>query len=236
MVGSQLPARFVLRRAAVVLALVACVVPASASVAAAATPDALGELDPEHVVQKLRANARAASPTVFATVAGQDLVLPGPVQGVGFHESGRAAALAMSPVGRREGNLTAAGSADGDAAGRYMVLPTRHRGSGATTAVDISMADGEWVSSPVTGTVTAVSPYNLYGSSPDMIVEIVPEDRPELLVRIMHIDGVGLRVGEEVEAGRTVVAARSRRLPFPSQIDRYAGEHPHVHIEVWQRG
>lgn len=238
MVGSLLPARVVLRRGVVVLALAAAVVPVAAPAATADTPAALAELNAEHVVKRLRENARAAAPAVFATVAGQELLLPGAVRGVGFHESGSGAALALSPVGRREGTLNpeaAAAVAGGDAAGTYMVLPTRHRSRGATTAVDISMDEHEQVTSLVTGTVTAVSPYNLYGTTPDMIVEIEPEGRPELLVRMMHIDGVGLQVGEKVTAGTTVVAARARRLPFPSQIDRYAGEHPHLHVEVWHR-
>lgn len=239
MVGSFLPARLVLRRIVAVLALAAVVVPASASTAAAAPPEALETMSAQHIVQRLRENARGAPPAVFATVAGQELRLPGDVLGVGFHESGSATALAMSPVGRREGNLdpeaVAQVSASGDAEGTYMVLPTRRRGRGATTAVDISMVETAPVISPVTGTVKAANPYNLYGTTPDMIVEIEPEGRPELLVRLMHIDGVRLEAGEKVEAGKTVVAAQSRRLPFPSQIDRYAGGHPHVHIEVWHR-
>lgn len=239
MVGSFLPARLVLRRIVAVLALAAAVVPASASPAAAASPEPVEAMNARHIVERLRENARAARPAVFATVDGQELVLPGAVLGVGFHESGSATALAMSPVGQREGNLDpeaiSQAAAGGDAAGTYMVLPTRRRGRGATTAVDISMAETEQVTSPVTGTVKAASPYNLYGTTPDMIVEIEPDDRPDLLVRLLHIDGVGLAAGERVEAGETVVAAQPRRLPFPSQIDRYAGAHPHVHVEVWHR-
>lgn len=239
MVGSFLPAHLVLRRIVAVLALATVVVPASASTAAAAPPEAIETMNAQHIVQKLRENARGAAPAVFATVDGQELVLPGAVLGVGFHESGSGTALAMSPVGQREGKVDPAAisqaAASGDAAGTYMVLPTRHRGRGATTAVDISMPETEQVISPVTGTVKAASPYNLYGTSPDMIVEIEPEGRPELLVRVMHLDGVELTAGDKVQAGKTVVAAQSRRLPFPSQIDRYAGEHPHVHIEVWHR-
>lgn len=240
MLGSFLPARFTLRRLVAVLALAAAAVPASAASAGAVPPEALESLDAQSVVQMLRQKSRVAPPpAVFATVAKQELVLPGDVRGVGFHESGSGAALAMSPVGRREDTLNperiAQAAGGGNADGTYMVLPTRHRGGGATTAVDISMPEAEKVVSPVTGTVKAVSPYNLYGTTPDMIVEIQPEGRPELLVRMMHIDGVGIQAGERVQAGKSVVAAEPRRLPFPSQIDRFAGEYPHVHIEVWHR-
>jgi biotin carboxyl carrier protein len=120
--------------------------------------------------------------------------------------------------------------------GTYTVLASRHRAGAATSAVDISMVHGEEVVSPVTGTVTAVSPYSLYGRTPDVIIEIVPEDRPDQVVRAMHVEGVDVAVGDRVEAGETTLAASARQLPFASQIDRFAGRHPHLHLEVQPSG
>lgn len=234
MVGAFMPARVVVRRLLPVLVVATILVPAFGPVASAATP-ARGMAASE-VIEQLRERARITDPPVFATIAGQPLVLPGAVRAVGFHESGHGAALAMSPVGRLDSNHNAGRIAlpqvNGYRDNSYLVMPTRSRGNGPTSAVDISMVAGEPVTSPITGTVKSVSPYNLYGSTPDLIVELVPEGRPELRVRMMHIDGVDLQPGDEVEAGKTVLAASSRQLPFSSQIDRYAGAHPHVHLEV----
>jgi hypothetical protein len=181
----------------------------------------------------------AGNPTVFASVAGQELVLPADVRKVGFHESGDRRTLAMSPKGTREQNLNdsriALPQQEGDGDASYLVLPTRGRAPGPTTAVDISVDHGEQIQAVVSGTVKTVTSYNLYGRTPDMIVEIVPDDRPEMVVRMLHIEDVQVSTGDTVEAGETVIAESGRQLPFRSQIDRFAGAHPHVHVEVQHR-
>lgn len=177
-----------------------------------------------------------AEPTVFATVGEEELVLPGEVRKVGFHESSDGGAIPMDPVGRLDVNLNEAGAAlpavSGGSESEFMVLPTRNRAGGATTAVDISMTHGEQVLSPIDGTVAAVSDYNLYGRTTDVIVEIIPAGSPDMVVRVMHIEDVQVEVGDNVTAGQTRIADSARQLPFGSQIDRYAGPHPHVHIDV----
>jgi murein DD-endopeptidase MepM/ murein hydrolase activator NlpD len=176
-------------------------------------------------------------PTVFAEIAGQPLLLPGPALGVGFHESGSGRALPLHPVGFPAGNLNAPKIELPPAVPgpEYLVMPTRRRAHGATTAVDIRMEHGEPVTSPVDGTIEAVAEYPLYGRYPDQLVEIVPSGRPDLLVRVLHVEGAVVEPGQEVRAAETVIAHTTRQLPFASQIDRYAGEGPHVHIEVLHR-
>lgn len=241
-----------LRRGIAISAFSAVLVPALAPAASAATLPSVSAMSPEHFLELVRQTRTQVQqeeaeqgqdieqpPVVFATVAGQQLVLPGEVRKVGFHESGDRRALAMSPVGRLDVNLNAERIAlppvNGEPDADYLVLPTRQRVTGPTTAVDISMTHGEPVASVVTGTVTAVGDYTLYGTTPDQVVEIVPDDRPELAVRMLHIEGVQVAVGARVEAGETLVAASARKLPFDSQIDRHAGSHPHVHLEVQHR-
>ena len=191
MVGFFVPARFALRRLLGALVLAAALVPATLPAPAAAASTTLAfPLSPgfEALVER----ARAMAPTPLATVAGQELVHPGRVRQVGFHESGDPTALPMSPAGRLQANHN----------GGRISLPRVNGGR--------------------------------KGAS-DVLVEIVPEGRPDLAVRMMHIEGVRVQEGDKVEAGRTVVAAHSRLLPFPSQIDRFAGSHPHVHLEVLHR-
>lgn len=239
MTGSSLPARFMVRRGMAVLAIATAFVPASASVAAAWVGPLPLPVSAEERIEALKERARDAASPVFATVAGEELVLPGVVRHIGFHESGTYGALAMTPVGRMDRNLNgdriALPAVNGYRNRGYTVLPTRQRSGGPTTAVDLSMPVGVPVVSPVSGTVVAANPYNLYGTTPDEIVEIVPEGRPDLRLRMMHVEGLAVRAGQAVEAGETILAAQPRHLPFPSQIDRYAGSHPHVHLEMVHR-
>jgi biotin carboxyl carrier protein len=227
---------------------------AATAVAAVAPADDRGELvaqplarhveaDPQTSAQPARLDAAAARvpalparPEVFATVDGEELVIPGSARKVGFHESGDERALELEPVGRLDVNLNpdrvTLPAVSGDSDSEYMVLPTRNRAGGGTTAVDVSMTHGEQVVSPVAGTVTAVSDYSLYGTTPDTIVEVQPAGAPHLVVRMMHLEDVQVEVGDVVVDGATPIADTALQLPFASQIDRHAGTHPHVHIEV----
>lgn len=209
--------------------------PASASAApqpAAPAPAVPQRAAPAPPTPSVDANGDAG--TVFATVAGQEVVLPADAIAVGFHESSNGSSLAMSPVGTPLHNQNAGRIKlpPASAPNRYFVLPTRNRSNGPTTAVDIRVDQGTPLASVVDGTVTAVDSYQLYGRTPDQIVEIVPTDRPELKVRMLHIDDVKVQPGDHVEAGETVVAGTSRQLPFASQIDRFSSPGPHVHVEV----
>lgn len=230
------------RRGLVPLLLTAAL--ATAFVVATGSPAAAAPLSGdlatlERFLEDLRGDAASHSPPVFASVAGRQLMLPGTVRKIGFHESGDARSLPMSPFGRAEANHNAGRitlpPANGERDTEFLVLPTRYRQGGPTTAVDISMSRGEPVSSPVTGTVTAVHSYLLYGTTPDQIVEITPGGRPDLRVRMLHVDDVKVRPGENVAAGDSIIAGTARLLPFDSQIDRYAGRHPHVHMDVQQQ-
>ncbi len=62
---------------------------------------------------------------------------------------------------------------------------------------------------------------------------INPDGRPDLEVKLLHIQGVAVEAGDRVEAG-DVIAANATLFPFQSQIDRLTGDPswPHVHLEV----
>jgi hypothetical protein len=172
-------------------------------------------------------------------VSGLHLYLPGPdVVGVGFHEAATKDALALNPVGRcaRDDNrrrLQCPPRTDGP---RYVIMPTRHRAQGPTTAVDVAIPVGGSVRSPVTGTVVGVKPYWLYEVSRDIRLVIRPEENPDLLVVVIHVTDLRVRPGDHVVAGVTPVAS-PRVIPFKSDVNDYVGRGiPHVHIEVKHRG
>jgi biotin carboxyl carrier protein len=173
-------------------------------------------------------------PHAFARIGELDLLTPTarPLL-VGFHEAGGPSPLPLEPLGERRAPEEAIGRLDVS----HAILGSRGRGTSPTSAVDIVVRPGEEVLSPVTGTVASVSRYVLYGSATDVIVVLRPDDAPDLLVKVLHVEGVVVSPGDKVAAGETVVAGSGRILPFSSQVDRIVGERlPHVHIEVVRAG
>ena len=180
-----------------------------------------------------------AAPTApMASRGDLDLHLPTsrPVL-VGFHEASTAQALDLRPVGRmvENENTTRFSPPPTDDTGHdYLVLSSRGRAHGATTAIDVLMRPGDPVRSPVDGTVTEVREYVLYGRHHDVRIEIAPDDDPGLRVVLIHVDEVEVEEGAHVRAGRSTLARTARPFPFSSQIDRYTepDRWPHVHLEV----
>lgn len=172
--------------------------------------------------------------TVFATVAGQDLVLPNRTVAVGFHEASSRSALPLLPVGTPTANHNAGRVTlpEASAENRYLVLPTRRRGTSALSAADLRIDPGLSVASVVTGTVTRAGDYALYGRTTDSMVEIQSAKNPDLRILMLHVEGLRVQPGDTVVAGETVVADTTRQLPFASQIDRFSNAGPHVHVEV----
>lgn len=184
--------------------------------------------------------AGGTSVPATATFAGVDqlqLSLPArEVTRIGYHEASFSNALALTPLGANVDNQNTTKFTPGDPTDGpdYLVLSSRGRPNPATSAVDIVMPEGTPVASVVTGEVSEVEPYLLYGRHPDTKIEIIPDGRPDLRVVLIHVDGVRVRPGDRVQAGRTVLAATPNRFPFSSHIDRYADgtPEPHVHLEV----
>lgn len=177
----------------------------------------------------------ASTPRVLARYDGVDLVEPADqALAIGFHQAG-GNHPAMTPVGDLVANENPGGTeaVDDDRKGpEIRVMPSRGRGGSATGAVDIALAPGETVRSLVTGTVTAVNSYSLYGTHHDFLLEIQPEGRPDLRVMVFHVIDPRVSVGDAVYAGMTPIAESARPLPVRNQVDRYAGECPCPHIDV----
>jgi len=178
--------------------------------------------------------APATHSRAFAGLDHLQLVLPVGARAIGFHESGTRGAKPLHPMGvpRINDNMTRLAKAPVGDGFEYLVLGSRARRNAPTSAVDVAMPFNTPVQSPVTGRVVDATAYLLYHEVPDNAVYLVPDSRPDLVVVLMHLNGLKINVGDRVEAGRTVLALTARLLPFGSQIDRYAGRMPHVHLEV----
>ncbi len=156
----------------------------------------------------------------LATVAGLTILAPSAViERAGFHQSTHPGALAMASAQPSAVRLTTMGS--------------RGRGTATTGAVDIVSEPGTSITAPISGTVARAGNYTLYCRYRDGFVVINPDGRPDLEVKLLHIQQVAVRAGDRVEAG-DVIASHATAFPFRSQIDDLTAEPswPHVHIEV----
>jgi biotin carboxyl carrier protein len=141
------------------------------------------------------------------------------VERIGYHQSNHDGAQRLRPL-------------DGPAPAT--VLGSRDRGTGRRSAADIVVHPRSLITAPVTGTVIAASRYVLYCVHRDDLVFIAPDERPDWIVKVLHIRGVEVSVGDRVEAGVTRIARRARALPFESQVDAVTASPPwpHVHVEM----
>lgn len=159
--------------------------------------------------------------TPFATALGLTLHHPARrVERIGFHQSSNDGAAMFDPLPTAVDPVT---------------MSTRGRGTGARTSADVVMDPQTEVRAPISGTVLRSGTYVLYCKYSDDFVVIEPVDRPGIEVKMIHIDGVRVRPGDRVVAGKTVLAARATPLPFASQVDKFRSADPawpHVHMEV----
>lgn len=173
----------------------------------------------------------------FARVHATSLVLPSvETRAVAYHEAAFPDALPLYPVGRMLANdnptkFRAPRAVD---APEYLVLSSRGRPTAATSAVDLVLDDGDDVRSVVSGEVSLVEPYLLYGRYEDTRLEFIPDGRPDLRVIVIHVEDVRVRPGDRVIAGETPIAGSANLFPFRSHVDRYVpgAPRPHVHVEV----
>ena len=180
-------------------------------------------------------------PQVVATVAALRLQLPVPqsrVTAVGFHRAG-SGALPLRPVGTRanRGFLSRVFHrivGDGGGGMRWYQLGGDGRGA-PTSMLDVGAAPGTDVSSPVDGTVVAITDYVLDGRRYGARVDVQPADAPSLVVSLTRLQlDPAVSVGYALQAGTSKVGAvLDLSKVEQQQLARYtqdAGNH--VSLEV----
>jgi biotin carboxyl carrier protein len=157
----------------------------------------------------------------FATTGGITLHHPSTrVEHVGFHQSNHEGAQQLDPLPTAVDPRT---------------LEVRDRLTDDRTAADVVSDPELEIRSPVTGTVKYAGSYVLYCKYSDHYLVIEPDEHPGWEVKLLHIGGLDVGVGDRVTAGDTVVAPHPTLLPFESQVDELRTADPawpHVHIEV----
>jgi biotin carboxyl carrier protein len=157
----------------------------------------------------------------YATVGGITLRHPSSrVERIGFHQSNNDGARPQEPL---------------PTAVAPVVLEDRERDTDPHGAADVVVDPAVEIRAPVTGTVVRGGSYILYCDYRDHYLVFEPDDHPGWEVKVLHIGGVEVGVGDHVVAGETVIAPGPTQLPFASQVDDHrTGDPawPHVHIEV----
>ena len=156
----------------------------------------------------------------LATVAGLTIMAPAAaIELAGFHQSSHPGALPMTASEATEVRTT--------------TMPSRHRGTDRRGAIDIVTGPRTPIVAPITGRIARAGSYTLYCRYRDGFVVINPDARPDLEVKILHVQNVAVEAGQRVEAGDPI-ASHATPFPFRSQIDSLTAEPSwaHVHIEV----
>ncbi len=149
----------------------------------------------------------------------------GAVEMVGYHQANHSGALGMEHM---EHAVSGTGTVVTN-----QVMDSRNRDTHRSGAADVVVHPSTPVGAPVSGVVDRAGEYVLYCRYRDGFVVIHPDGRPDLEVKILHVQGVAVRAGDRVAVGDQI-AAKATAFPFRSQIDALTAEPswPHVHIEV----
>jgi hypothetical protein len=159
--------------------------------------------------------------------------------GFAYHESLFGSAIDLRPFGRVVDNdnssrFSAPPQTDGP---EYVVMGSRGRAPGATTATDIVVPSRSEVVSPIDGTVVTVVRYRLYCESVDWKVVLRPAEPPSLRVLVLHMAAPSVEVGDRAVASVTMLGTSRDNDMSSAQENRYFPDHyPHVHIEVERDG
>ena len=147
---------------------------------------------------------------------------------------------------------------DPDKAWKHTRAPRDDRDGPETAGLDIAAPPETIVYSPVDGTIRSVTPYVVAGVEAGYQVDISPDTRSDVVVRVRHIEGIpvdrragpvcegaaGLEepvVGEVVSAGLTCIGqvrpADDLLDVARPEITKYvSGAGSHVHMEVVRVG
>ncbi len=181
--------------------------------------------------------ATVDSRVVVATVGSVDVLLPVALDSttaIGYHPVDNPNTVPFSPQGERmSGGSLAQRLADifkgsGDLQ-YYLMDGDQSDQSSSTSGLDIGAVPGADVFSPIDGKVVTVRKTEILGRYQDVEIDIQAADDPSLLITVSHIAAPGVKAGETVQKGDTLLG---RVRAFPSglrqELSQYtsdAGDH-----------
>jgi hypothetical protein len=175
----------------------------------------------------------------FARLGDRNLLLPVAARDatiIAYQPVSDERAVALSPIGD-QANINAVvrffrGIFSGEPSVRYYLLDGE--GGAATGSVLVGAPPGSPVTSPVSGIVTAVKQYELYGKYEDVQIDIRPEELSGTTVSLLFISDPVVSIGEVVTAGKTQLG-KVRECPpeLGESLAEYTHDSgSHVHLQV----
>ena len=174
----------------------------------------------------------------FARLGDRNLILPvaaGDATIIAYQPKGDDRAVALSPMGD-QANANAVvrffrGIFSGKPLVRYYLLSGSE--GATTTSVLIGAAAGSPVTAPVSGVVTGVKQYKLYGKYDDVQIDIRPEELSGDTVSLMLISDPVVSIGEVVTAGKTLLG---KVRESPPELGATLAQYTHdsgSHVDMW---
>ncbi|MGI5939844.1 MAG: hypothetical protein ACOX8V_04025 [Thermoleophilia bacterium] len=178
----------------------------------------------------------------FARLGDRNLILPVAAKDatiIAYQPVNDERALVLTPIGTcANGNAVARffrGLFTSEPAVRYYQLDGE--GASPTNSVLIGAPVGSVVTSPVSGVVTGVKEYKLYGKYDDVQIEIRPEELSGTTVTLMFINDPVVSIGEVVTARKTQLG-KVRECPpeLAPSLGRYTHDSgAHIHLTVTEK-
>gem|GEM_PF-471581 len=177
----------------------------------------------------------------FARLGDRNLLLPVAAQDatiIAYQPVADERAVALSPLGGQENTGALARFFrrvfSGTPSVRYYVLPGQ--GNVAMGSADIGAQPGTAIASPVSGTVSGVKSYKLYGKYDDVQIDIQPELSSGLTISLLLISDPVVSIGEVVTAGKTQLGkVRACPVEIGQRLAKYTHDTgAHVHLQVTQ--
>ena len=173
----------------------------------------------------------------FARMGDRNLLLPvaaGDATIIAYQAVGDERAMPLTPIGE-QANANAVvrffrGIFSSEPSVRYYALDGRE----GTTAVKVGAPVGSAVYAPITGVVTTVKEYLLYGKYTDVEIGIRPEKTSGLTVTMLFISDPVVSIGDIVTAGKTRLGkVRESPEELAASLSVYTHEAgAHVHLQV----
>ncbi len=176
---------------------------------------------------------------VFARLDTRNLVLPVAAQAatiIAYHPLMDDRAVPLSPVGDQVNGGVLARTLkrvfSEASAVRYYMIEDKERNLSGTGCVDVGAPAGTPIVSPVSGVVTGVTEYSLYGKYPDVQIDIAPDGVGDVTISLLFVDEPNVTIGEVVVEGKTqlgkVRAPQGDLGEGLAEFTRDAGSHVHI--------
>ncbi len=175
----------------------------------------------------------------FARLGDRNLLLPVAARDVtiiAYQPVSDERAVALTPIGD-QANANAVvrffrGIFSGEPSVHYYLLGGE--GREPTSSVLVGAQPGSPVTSPVSGIVTAVKTYKLYGKYNDVQIDIRLEEMSGTTISLLFIDEPVVSIGEVITAGKTQLG-KVRECPaeLGETLAKYTHDSgSHVHLQV----